>query len=144
MVAGAAALGLVLRLAAFLLLDRRAAPRRGFGGPDDRPVHARGGFVGEGDLGVDEPGRSEPVEVLGPGQGTGDATDVGAALGPVGRGEVVLSQVRSRFQGTPRLNTPGVVTTMYGLPVWTVDTVAARITPTATTCPSTSPCGSVA
>jgi len=29
----------------------------------------------------------------------------------------------------PRLNTPGVVTTMYGLPVWTVDAVAARITP---------------
>ena len=42
------------------------------------------------DLGVDEPGSGQSVEVLRPGQRTGDAPDVGAALGPVGRGEVVL------------------------------------------------------
>jgi len=55
---------------------------------------------------------------------------------------MTLRDLRPLSGMDPRLNTPGVVTTMYGLPVWTVDTVAARITPTATTCPSTSPCGS--
>ena len=87
---GAAALGLVLGLAACLLLGRRAAPRRGFGGPDDRPVHAGCGFVGEHHLGVDEPGSGEAVEVLRPGQGAGHAPDVGAPLGAIGWGEVVL------------------------------------------------------
>jgi len=41
-------------------------------------------------VGIDEPRRGETVEVLAAGQGTGDAPDVGAALGPVCWGEVVL------------------------------------------------------
>ena len=62
----------------------------GLHSPDDRPVHAGGGLVGEHHLRVGEPGRGQTVQVLRPGQGTGDAPDVGAAFGPLRRRQMVL------------------------------------------------------
>ena len=55
-----------------------------FDGADDGAVQAGRGFVGELDAGVDEAGIGQPVQVLGSGQGAGDATDVTATFGPVG------------------------------------------------------------
>jgi hypothetical protein len=75
----------------------------GLGRANDGPVHTGGGFVGEDHLGVDEPGRDQPVEVLLPAKGTGDAPNVGTPLGAVGRGEVVLSD----DIGDPPGPTPG-------------------------------------
>jgi len=71
-------------------------------------VHAGGGFVGEDHLGVDEPGRDQPLEVLGPGQGTGDAADVGAAFGPVGWGEVVLGDTSETPTRPPGVRTRNI------------------------------------
>ncbi len=63
MLAGAAAGSFVLRVAARRLRSRGAALGR-LGGPHDRGVHARRGLVGEDDLGVDEPDRRQPIQVL--------------------------------------------------------------------------------
>ena len=68
----------------------RCRLRAGLGGLDDGVVHAVGDLRGEAEVGVDEPGSGQPVEVLTPRQPAGDAADLAAALGPLGRGDVVL------------------------------------------------------
>jgi len=53
-------------------------------------VHAESDVVGELDAHVRESGSGEAVEVLDPGERTGDAPHVRTALGPFGRRHAVL------------------------------------------------------
>src|SRR5690606_3481615 len=62
----------------------------GFGGLDDRRVHAVGELVGGGDGDVGEPGGGQVVAVFGEGEGSGDAGDMVAAGRTVGEGQVVF------------------------------------------------------
>src|SRR4030095_2375931 len=60
------------------------------GGLDDGTVQAVGDLVGEIDHHVGEAGGGQVGLVLGPGEGPGDAADVAAPLGPLGRAQAVL------------------------------------------------------
>ena len=52
-------------------------------------MHAGHKFVSEGDLRVDEAHVDQAVEILGPGEGAGDAADVGTSFGAVRWAELV-------------------------------------------------------